>query len=237
MPSRRSYRRRNSAATAGSSSIRPRRTSSCTRLRGAPVTASPSDRLGDRRRAATATAGLASDAHDLRSASRARRPPPVASSQSLDGAVPLGDLEGGLGVAPSGAARAWPSVVRPQFRSAAPVRGPATWARNSSTSRRSRSSFIVSPTTLPAARSARSATWRTDLAERPLALRVDLGDGLRRAAGRSPRVSRRRPGRASHRPAAGRGRGCRSPRDGPRPASPGAGPRRPRGRVVPHPRP
>ena len=65
--------------------------------------------------------------------------------------VPEGDLEGGFGES------AW-SRVPAGHQLAEPPVGPLVSARNSDTSRRSRSLVRVSPTTLPAARRARSAT-------------------------------------------------------------------------------
>ena len=129
----------------------------------------------------------------------------------LDRVVTHGHLEGGLGVA------AWRPVSSVGAISSSSRPTPAV-LRNSSTRRRWRSSVIVSPTTLPAASRARSATSAADVGDRAGLLGLDLRRRPGRAGARAPRGSRRCPRHASPGRPSGRGPGSRSPRGEPRSA-------------------
>ena len=137
----------------GSCSIRPRRTRSRDEVAGRLATRLPKTLLGDVDALSSGTAGLASDAATAPSPTIARRA--VSRSRRHASSVPsrVGDLERGFGVAARRRVAAWPSagrappVGRAGSRRGTPRRGGAA-----------RSSVMVSPTTLPAARRARSAT-------------------------------------------------------------------------------
>ena len=214
MPWRRSSRRRNSAATRGSSSIRPRRSSSRIEVRDACAGDAVPEQLGRRRSAA---------------------------SLERDGRVGE-DVEGPLvaqrgcchielGAPTTRACRhAWPPRRRPRRNGARRCFGEPSVrsrspscvggaSRNSSTSRRCRSSVIVSPTTRPAAAQRQVGDLGAQLADGALLLGLDLGGRalahpLELLTGRGDVGVAASPGRPS-----GRGPGCRSPRGAPRPAS------------------
>ena len=174
IPLRWSSRRRNSAATRGSCSIRPRRTRSRTRLRTGWL------RSANTRSAASIRCSSGHRRVGERRPS-ARRPPRWrrrrrARDASLDGPVAEPDLEGGVrvaarrGVAAGHQLVASPAPREPPEPDALPVS-----ARNSSTRRRSRSVAHRLADDPAGSGQGEVGDLAAELADRALLLGVDLG--------------------------------------------------------------
>ena len=223
MPCRRLSRRRNSAATRGSCSIRPRRSMSWMRLSGGRPATRAQKVVSTMRHGLERDGRVGERVSDGRLTDESRRPP--APPPGIDRAVTLGDLEGRLRVATSGRNPVWPSVPRVADRGAAEElidETPLALVRHRLTD--DRAGRRGAPGRRPRPRT--SAMARTFSASMSAAARTRIRSSSSWVAAMSARDSPRRP--SGHAPR------CRSPRDEPRPGWRRARPRRWPDRDGPH---